>query len=57
MRKVSVNISDKYVKAIDELISKGLYSTKSEAIRIAVRDLILKDIMMLKLIGDVDDEV
>jgi len=44
---VSVHIPRIYLKLIDELVEIGLYPSRSEAIRTAVRELILKDREMI----------
>lgn len=44
MKTISVNIPEAAVKALEELVQKGLYANRSEAIRVAVRDLIKKEL-------------
>ena len=41
-RIVTVKMPEKYIELLDVLVRMGLYSSKSEAIRTAVRDLLVK---------------
>ena len=41
MRVVTVHLPEKYIEAIDQLIEKRVFPNRAEAIRTAVRDLIL----------------
>jgi len=40
--KISVNITKKQMEAIDELVKKGIYADRSEAVRNAINLLIEK---------------
>ncbi len=42
MVMVSVHIPRKWLEELDELVAKGLFPSRSEAIRVAIRDLLLK---------------
>lgn len=53
MRLVTVKMPELYVEILDALVAKGVFSTRSEAIRAAVRELIKKYIH--KLSEDSDD--
>ncbi len=44
MRLVTVKMPDMYVKGIDELVRAGRYSSRSEAIRTAVRELLKREL-------------
>lgn len=44
MRIISVQLPEMYLEALDELVKKGIYKSRSEAIRIAVRDLLWKEL-------------
>ena len=47
MKIVTVNIPESYIGAINKLIREnGLYPSRSELIRVAVRDFLLKEIKM-----------
>jgi Arc/MetJ-type ribon-helix-helix transcriptional regulator len=43
MRVVTVHLPEAYVEAIDQLVKKGLYPNRAEAIRMAVRDLLRRE--------------
>ncbi len=43
MKLISVKLNQEQHEGLTKLVRKGLYPTKSEAIRIAIRDLILKE--------------
>ncbi len=49
MKLVTVKLPEVYVKAIDELVKAGRYSSRSEVIRIAVRDLLRQEIFQPEL--------
>ena len=40
MKVVTIHIPEPYLEAIDELVKRGLYPNRAEAIRMAVRDYI-----------------
>jgi Arc/MetJ-type ribon-helix-helix transcriptional regulator len=37
-------MSDIYVNALDKLVERGMYPSRSEAIRVAIRDLLMKEL-------------
>ena len=43
MKGVLVNIPEYYVKALDNLVEQGRYPSRNEAIRFAIRDLVLSE--------------
>jgi len=43
MRIVTVHLPEPYVASLDELVQMGLYPNRSEAIRVAVRDLLRRE--------------
>jgi len=43
LKLVTVHLPRSYIRMLDSLVREGLYSSRSEAIRIAVRDLIKKE--------------
>lgn len=47
MRVVTVHLPKPYVELIDELVRRRIYPNRAEAIRMAVRDLINNEIMLL----------
>ncbi|MHA1292568.1 MAG: ribbon-helix-helix domain-containing protein [Promethearchaeota archaeon] len=49
MKIVTVNIPESYIEAIEKLIGEnGLYPSRSELIRCAVREFLLKELKMAK---------
>jgi len=44
LKLVSVHLPEKYVECLERLVEMGLYPSRSEAIRVAVRDLIRRDL-------------
>ena len=44
MRLVTVKMPEVYVRGIDELVKAGRYSSRSEVIRIAVRELLMREL-------------
>lgn len=44
MKLVTVKMPEMYVKGIDELVKAGRYSSRSEAIRIAIRELLKREL-------------
>ena len=49
MKIVTVNVPESYIEAIEKLIGEdGLYPSRSELIRCAVREFLLKELRMAK---------
>lgn len=46
MKLVTVKMPDAYIEGLDELVRDGRYSSRSEAIRIAVRDLLRRELWL-----------
>ncbi|MHA1263901.1 MAG: ribbon-helix-helix domain-containing protein [Candidatus Helarchaeota archaeon] len=44
MKTISVNIPEAFLKGLEELCQKGLYANRSEAIRVAIRDLLKREL-------------
>ncbi|MHA2361090.1 MAG: ribbon-helix-helix domain-containing protein [Candidatus Thorarchaeota archaeon] len=44
MRLITVKMSDIYVNGVDRLVEIGMYPSRSEAIRVAIRDLLMKEL-------------
>ena len=55
MRLVTVKMPEAYVEAIDELVKKGRFTNRSEAIRIAVRELLRRE-LWIKEMEDEDED-
>ncbi|MFX1339616.1 MAG: ribbon-helix-helix domain-containing protein [Promethearchaeota archaeon] len=53
MKIVTVNVPESYIDAINKLIGEnGLYPSRSELIRCAVREFLLKELRLAKNIPD-----
>jgi len=44
LQLITVKMSDIYVSALDKLVDLGMYPSRSEAIRVAIRDLLMKEL-------------
>jgi Arc/MetJ-type ribon-helix-helix transcriptional regulator len=44
MQLVTVKMSDIYVNGLDKLVDIGMYPSRSEAIRVAIRDLLRREL-------------
>ncbi len=44
MKTISVNIPEAFVKGLEDLVQKDLYANRSEAIRVAIRDLLKREL-------------
>ena len=44
MELITVKMSDIYVKGLDRLVEIGMYPSRSEAIRVAIRNLLMKEL-------------
>ena len=53
MRIITINLPEKYLQAIQILNDNGAYPSRSEAIRMALRDFLEKE---LKMYHDLDDD-
>lgn len=43
MRTISVNVPTPYLKDLENLVQQDLYANRSEAIRVAIRDLLNRE--------------
>ncbi|MBD3253754.1 MAG: ribbon-helix-helix protein, CopG family [Candidatus Lokiarchaeota archaeon] len=53
MKIITINLPEKYLSAIQILNELGIYPSRSEAIRIALRDFLSKE---LKMYEELEDE-
>ena len=49
---ITVKVPQAYVEAIDELVRRGRFSSRSEAIRVAIKELIKKEMILAQLDND-----
>ncbi|HEY0088319.1 MAG TPA: ribbon-helix-helix domain-containing protein [Candidatus Lokiarchaeia archaeon] len=55
MKIVTVNVPETYIEAIERLVGEnGLYPSRSELIRCAVREFLIKELKLAKNIGKYD---
>jgi Arc/MetJ-type ribon-helix-helix transcriptional regulator len=52
VKLVTVKMPDLYVRAIDELVKEERYSSRSEVIRVAVRELLKRELWRETLLTD-----
>ena len=52
---ISVHIPKQMLEELDELIAKGVYPSRSEAIRIAIRDLLLRHYEIIRKRQEYED--
>jgi len=45
MKTISVNLPEAFVNGLESLVQRGLYANRSEAIRVAVRDLLKRELV------------
>ncbi|TFG06856.1 MAG: ribbon-helix-helix protein, CopG family [Promethearchaeota archaeon] len=56
MKIVTVNVPERYLQAIEKLIGEdGLYPSRSELIRCAVREFLLKELRLAKNLPSFED--
>jgi len=46
LKIITVKIPEIYIELIDELVRLGIYPSRSEAIRVAIRDFLRREISM-----------
>lgn len=57
LKIVTVNVPESYIEAIEKLVGEnGLYPSRSELIRCAVREFLIKELKMAKNIGKIKGE-
>jgi len=54
MRLVTVKMPEAYVEAIDELVRMGRFTSRSEAIRIAIRELLRRELWVMEMYDEED---
>ena len=48
MRLITVKVPESYIEGLDDLVRSGRYSSRSEAIRIAIRDLLRRELWLAR---------
>jgi len=54
MKTISVNLPEAFVNGLEALVQRGLYANRSEAIRVAVRDLLKRELVEAIVIGQME---
>ncbi|WXG41427.1 MAG: type II toxin-antitoxin system ParD family antitoxin [Candidatus Freyarchaeum deiterrae] len=44
MKLISIKLPNAYIDGLNELVENGIYPSRSEAIRVAVRDMLKKEV-------------
>ena len=52
MRVITVKVPEAYVEAIDELVKMGRYTSRSEVIRTAIRELLRRELWIKEMIDE-----
>jgi len=52
MRIITVKIPEAYLRELDELVKSGMYPSRSEAIRVALRELLKRELYDQSESGD-----
>ena len=54
MKLITINLPEIYIKDLDELVKEDLYPNRAEAIRVAVRDMLVSEVWEKKKIKDIE---
>jgi len=52
VKVITLNIPEPYIEALDELVTASMYPNRAEAIRLAVRDLVKRELWERKYVND-----
>lgn len=44
MKLISIKLPNAYIEGLNELVEMGIYPSRSEAIRVAIRDMLKKEL-------------
>ena len=55
MKLLVVKVPEAYIEALDKLVKQGRYSSRSEAVRFAIRELLRRELWMYEMMDDYDD--
>jgi Arc/MetJ-type ribon-helix-helix transcriptional regulator len=51
MKLITLYLPEPYIKALDQLVNERFYPNRAEAIRVAIRDLIIEEVRERKKVG------
>ena len=54
MKLITIHLPEPFIKDLDELVKDDVYPNRAEAIRIAVRDMLISEIWDKKKIRDIE---
>lgn len=54
MKLITIHLPQPYIKDLDELVGKDFYPNRAEAIRIAVRDMLVNELWVKRKSNEVD---
>ena len=54
MKLITINLPEIYIKDLDELVKEDQYPNRAEAIRVAVRDMLVSEVWEKKKIKDIE---
>ncbi len=57
MKIVTINLPEPFLDALEKLTEYGLYPSRSEAIRVALRDFLAKELQIAQKLKEVHDEM
>jgi len=51
MKLITLYLPEPYIKMLDQLVNEKFYPNRAEAIRVAIRDLIIEEVRQKKRVG------
>jgi antitoxin ParD1/3/4 len=57
MKIVTINLPEPFLAALEKLTDYGLYPSRSEAIRVALRDFLSKELQIAQKLKEVHEEM
>jgi Arc/MetJ-type ribon-helix-helix transcriptional regulator len=54
VKLITINLPETYIKDLDKLVKEDLYPNRAEAIRFAVRDMLVSEVWEKKRIMDLE---
>ena len=54
MKLITLYLPETYIKALDQLVGERFYPNRAEAIRIAVRDMLVEEAWNKKKLGNIE---
>ena len=54
MKLITINLPEVYLKDLEQLVKEDLYPNRAEAIRVAVRDMLVNEVWDKKKIKDIE---